>query len=188
MKSLPPSPHDKGALRRSLLDIRRNIGDEDRVRSNAAIGSLLDQRFQMHPVSTLGVFWPIRQEPDLLSLYDRLAARGIRLSLPVVVGKNLPLQFAVWSPGDATAKDSFGVPVPEHPVFVATPQALLIPCVGFNAQRFRLGYGAGFYDRTLAVTPRPFTIGIAYSCQQAVFDASAHDVALDMIVTETLIG
>lgn len=182
--SLPPSPSDKNALRRSLLDIRRHIGDEDRARWNAAISERLELWLQTHPVATLGVFWPIRKEPDLLSLYERLAARGVQLSLPVVVGRDQPLRFAAWSPGDVMVKDSFGVPVPEQPVFVATPEALLIPCVGYNAGRFRLGYGGGFYDRTLTVVPRPLAIGIAYTCQQTDFGADPHDIALDVIITE----
>ena len=77
-----------------------------------------------------------------------------------------------------------GIAVPAPPRTVVQPQALLVPCVGFNADRIRLGYGGGFYDRTLENMPRPLTIGIGYACAQADFDAAPHDVALDMIVTE----
>ena len=121
----------------------------------------------------------------MLNLYGKLTAHGVRLSLPVVVGKDQPLRFAAWSPGDVMVKDSFGVPVPEQPLFGSTPEVLLIPCVGFNSERFRLGYGGGFYDRTLAVAPRPFAIGIAYACQRVDFETREHDIALDMIITET---
>jgi 5,10-methenyltetrahydrofolate synthetase len=65
------------------------------------------------------------------------------------------------------------------------PQALLIPCVGFNRNKIRLGYGGGFYDRTLAPLSRPRTVGIAYSCGLAEFDGAAHDIALDAVITET---
>jgi 5-formyltetrahydrofolate cyclo-ligase len=61
---------------------------------------------------------------------------------------------------------------------------LLIPCVGFNTARFRLGYGGGFYDRTLALSPRPFALGIAYQLSRAEFAAQAHDVAMDTVLTE----
>jgi len=182
--SLPPSPNDKRALRRALLDIRRSISEENLARWNAVISERLEQWFQTHPVTSLGVFWPMNKEPDLLGLYEKLSTRGVRLSLPVVVGKDQPLRFAAWKPGDAMVQDSFGVSVPEQPVFVTTPKTLLIPCVGFNTERFRLGYGGGFYDRTLAVTPKPLAIGIAYACLQADFGTETHDIALDMMVTD----
>ncbi|UUZ56730.1 hypothetical protein LP419_17725 [Massilia sp. H-1] len=67
---------------------------------------------------------------------------------------------------------------------VARPGALLIPCVGFNGERFRLGYGGGYYDRTLAPAPRPVTAGVAYQCLAADFASAPHDVALDRVLTE----
>ncbi len=84
-------------------------------------------------------------------------------------------------------KDACGVLVPAKWSEPIQPNTVLIPCVGFNAQRIRLGYGAGYYDRTLAIAPRPATIGIAYTCAQAAFDAAPHDIALDAIITETLL-
>jgi 5-formyltetrahydrofolate cyclo-ligase len=184
MKSLPPSHHDKAALRQSLLHLRRNINDDIRTRWNAAIADRLENWLTLHPVATLGVFWPIRKEPDLLDLYKKIAGLGVRLALPVVIAKDEPLGFAAWAPDDAMEKDAFGVPVPAQLIFVTMPETLLVPCVGFNEQGFRLGYGGGFYDRTLAREPKPLAIGIAYACQKAVFEIGAHDIALDMIITE----
>ena len=66
----------------------------------------------------------------------------------------------------------------------AQPPALLVPCLGFNDAGFRLGYGGGYYDRTLELAPRPFTLGIAYACLAAQFASAPHDVALDRIITE----
>jgi 5-formyltetrahydrofolate cyclo-ligase len=76
------------------------------------------------------------------------------------------------------------VAVPADLRMVARPGALLIPCLGFNGGRFRLGYGGGYYDRTLAQQPRPVTAGIAYNCLAAEFASAAHDVALDLVLTE----
>ncbi len=184
MKSLPPSSPDKRALRHTLLDVRRSVDESERAKWDIAIGAQLEQWLDAHPVDTLGIYWSIQKEPDLLPTYLKLAARGVQLLLPVTMGKGKPLKFAAWTPGDTLMKDSFGVPVPEQQVFGSTPPALLIPCVGFNADRFRLGYGGGFYDRTLALVPKSFAIGIAYSCQRTDFDISTHDIPLDMIVTE----
>jgi 5-formyltetrahydrofolate cyclo-ligase len=183
--SLPPSHQDKGALRRSLLAVRRGIDDRQRHQWDVAICTQLEHWLSSRPVGSLGIYWSIQNEPNLLPTYVRLAERGVRLFLPVVASKGKPLQFAAWTPGDAISKDAFGVPVPEQKVFGPYPDALLIPCVGFDHNRFRLGYGGGFYDRTLAVSPRPIAIGIAYACQQTTFEADPHDIALDVIITES---
>ncbi len=185
MMSLPPSPSDKAALRRALLERRQHISESDRARWNASIAFQLERFFESHPVAALGVFLPIRHEPDLSGLYAKLTAQRVSLLLPVVVSKNQPLRFAAWEPGDKMTTDAFGVPVPAQPILLPLPEALIVPCVGFNGHGFRLGYGGGFYDRTLAQKPRPLAIGVAYSCQQAVFDVGLHDIALDMIVTES---
>ena len=182
--SLPPSTTDKAALRRLLLERRKAIDPAERPSLNRAIGASLERWLAQHAITRLGVYWPIRHEPDLLSWYAILAERQIELALPCVVGPDAPLQFAAWKPGDAMIKDTFGVPVPAQPAWVALPQALLVPCVGFNAHGFRLGYGGGFYDRTLAVDPKPLTVGIAYSCLLAEFDIGPHDIALDVIITD----
>ena len=183
--SLPPSPSDKAALRRTLLDRRQRISDGDRLRWNAAIESRLEQWLASHTLTALGVYLPIRSEPELLGLYAKLVARGVKLSLPIVVGKDQPLRFTAWMPGDKMVRDAFGVPVPAQTSFVPMPEVLLVPCVGFNAQGFRLGYGGGFYDRTLAQTPKPVAIGIAYACQEAAFEVGVHDISMDVIITES---
>jgi 5,10-methenyltetrahydrofolate synthetase len=175
--------HDKQALRHILLADRQAVNGEVRSEWNAAIGERVIAFLAAHPATTLGVYWPIRGEPDLMQAYADIAASGVRLALPIVVGHDLPLQFAEWNPGDPMVKDAFGVSIPAATIEVQ-PDALLIPCVGFNGENIRLGYGGGFYDRTLAVLPRPTAIGIAYACCRAEFEGAAHDVALDFIITE----
>ena len=88
----------------------------------------------------------------------------------------------MWSPGDAMTKDSFGIPIPVVCEMIL-PQALLIPCVGFNENGYRLGYGGGFYDRTLAQDLRPMAIGIAYQNSQVLFQENTFDIQMDFIVT-----
>lgn len=116
-------------------------------------------------------------------LYATLSREGVKLALPVVLGKQRPLGFASWAPGDALVDDAYGVPTPVERDWMY-PEALLIPCVGFNADNIRLGYGGGLYDRTLATKPRPLAIGIAYASARASFSAGPHDVALDIIITD----
>ena len=116
-------------------------------------------------------------------MYADLAQEGVKLALPVVMGKGAPLGFAGWTPGDALVCDAHGVPTPVKKNLIR-PEALLIPCVGFNADNIRLGYGGGFYDRTLAVKPRPLAIGVAYASARTSFNADPHDIALDIVITE----
>ncbi|RZI43454.1 5-formyltetrahydrofolate cyclo-ligase [Herbaspirillum sp. HC18] len=175
----------KAALRRELLAKRQAIPLEVRARLDAAIGERVVAWWERQRIETLGVYWPIRGEPDLSPAYEALSARGAHLALPVVADEDAPLRFIEWKPGDAMTRDRFGVAIPVTGAEVR-PQALLIPCVGFNDQRYRLGYGGGFYDRTLAVAARPLAVGIGYECARAVFPSDVHDVALDAIITEAL--
>ena len=175
---------NKADLRRTLLAARSAIAADARLQYDAAIGAQVLAWWRTRPVQTLGIFWPMRGEPDLRKPYAELAAQGVQLALPLVVERDAPLQFAAWAPGDALVPDALGASIPAQTGVMLHPEALLIPCVGFNAERIRLGYGGGYYDRTLAVTPRPLAIGIAYANALATFEAAAHDVALDLIITE----
>ncbi|QDZ29122.1 5-formyltetrahydrofolate cyclo-ligase [Noviherbaspirillum sp. UKPF54] len=181
---MPNNTLDKAALRRVLLANRQAIAAEVRQQWDAAIGARMLAWWNANPVGSLGVYWPIRNEPDLRGLYQDLARQGVRLALPVVTARDAPLRFLGWQPGDALVRDGFGAMVPQETADEVKPDALLIPCVGFNPGNFRLGYGGGFYDRTLAVMPRPLAVGIAYECCRAEFDVDTFDIALDVMITE----
>jgi 5-formyltetrahydrofolate cyclo-ligase len=174
----------KTALRCALKEQRRGLDPATKAAWDSRIGCQLLAWWRQSKVAALGVYWPLYGEPDLRAAYDELAEAGVRLALPVVVARDAPLAFAAWTPGETMVKDGMGVAVPGDLHFVERPPALLVPCLGFNAQNFRLGYGGGYYDRTLAAAPRPYTLGIAYAYQSAAFAGDAHDVALDLIVTE----
>ncbi|MBV8634609.1 MAG: 5-formyltetrahydrofolate cyclo-ligase, partial [Burkholderiaceae bacterium] len=145
----------KPDLRRVLLTQRQALTPEQRSAHDAALGERLLRWSEQQSLSCLGVYWPIRGEPDLRDAYAELARRGLHLALPVMTGRDAPLAFAAWAPGDALEEGAMKVPIPKAPQRFVTPDALLIPCVGFNQARLRLGYGGGFYDRTLANEPRP---------------------------------
>lgn len=185
---MPETTPDKTTLRRTLLAERQTIALEVRNQWDAEISARLLDWWTVHKVETLGVYWPVRGEPDLRVAYAQLAARGVQLALPVVVGRDQPLRFAAWTPGDALVKDALGVSIPAAASEGLEPAAVLVPCVGFNARKFRLGYGGGFYDRTLALEPRPIAVGIAYRCALVEFDSDPHDIALDQIITEQSSG
>lgn len=171
-------------MRKELLSTRRNIPATTRAQWDADICRHIVTWWQEARVQALGVYWPLKDEPDLHPAYAELARLGVQLLLPVVLKKDAPLEFALWQSGEPLVKDTMGIAVPAHLRITPYPPALLVPCLGFNAQGYRLGYGGGFYDRTLEKAPRPATVGIAYRCLAADFGSDGHDVALDRIVTE----
>ena len=184
----PPAPATilKADLRKQLLTARRALDTATRAAWDRAIGEQVVTWWKNARPAALGVYWPLRDEPDLHAAYAELAQLGARLLLPVVVEKHRALEFAEWRIGEPMVKDAMGVAVPADLRLQAEyPPALLVPCLGFNPQGYRLGYGGGFYDRTLARSPRPQTLGIAYQCLRVPFDSDGHDVALDRIVTES---
>jgi 5,10-methenyltetrahydrofolate synthetase len=174
----------KTLLRKALLARRRGYDAAARAQWDAAIGERIVAWCAARNVAALGVYWALPGEPELGATYAELAACGMRLLLPVVVEKDAPLLFAQWTPGEPMLKDGMGVAVPAQRRIEPTPPALLVPCLGFNDARLRLGYGGGFYDRTLALPPRPVTLGVAYAGMQADFAGESHDIALDNIATE----
>jgi 5,10-methenyltetrahydrofolate synthetase len=168
----------------ALRATRRAIDPATRVQWDAHIGAQVLAWWRKRQLPALGVYLPIHGEPDIRAAFDELVQAGAQLALPVVVARDAPLAFAAWTPGQPMVADGMGVMVPGDLHFVERPPALLVPCLGFNSEGYRLGYGGGFYDRTLEAPPRPHTLGIAYACQQATFAHAPHDVALDVIVTE----
>jgi 5,10-methenyltetrahydrofolate synthetase len=139
-------------------------------------------------VRALAFFWPIRGEPDLRPVVaDWLAGAERRVAaLPVVAGDTLA--FHAWTHDAPMRAAEFGIPVPARgrPV---QPDCLLIPCVGFDARRYRLGYGGGYYDRTLANTvPWPLCVGVAFEVGRVgSIEPMAHDIALDAVITDAAI-
>jgi 5-formyltetrahydrofolate cyclo-ligase len=139
--------------------------------------------FQGH---RLGFFWPTRSEPDLAALVQRWlqADRSRIAALPVIEGELL--RFAPWTPGVALVTGPFDVQIPDTAQRI-DPQALVIPCVGIDRLRYRLGYGGGYYDRTLAtMSPHPITVGVGFDCARIqTIDPKPHDLQLDLAITES---
>jgi 5,10-methenyltetrahydrofolate synthetase len=174
----------KAALRKALKTARRGLDPAIKVQWDAHIGAQVLAWWRLRQMDTVGVYWPLAGEPDLRAAYAELALAGVRLALPVVMERDAPLAFTEWQLDEPMLVDEMGVAVPATLRFVERPPALLIPCLGFNEGGYRLGYGGGYYDRTLELVPRPLTLGIAYSNQEAQFGHAAHDVPLDLVVTE----
>jgi 5-formyltetrahydrofolate cyclo-ligase len=175
---------EKHQLRKKLLALRKAMPPEEKAWRDKAIGERFLAWLEENPAASIGVYWPTQGEPDLTGVYPLLAGGGTRLALPVVVKRDAPLMFHAWRPGDALAADVHGVMAPVGCGEIVWPELLLMPCVGFNDQGYRLGYGGGYYDRTLAVKQPPRTVGITYAMCEAVFGAGGHDVRIDVVITE----
>lgn len=134
----------------------------------------------------LSAYWPIKGEPDLRSLMADLHLAGVRVALPLVEVKLAPLVFRRWTPGTHMVRGDWNIPVPPPEAEAVTPDVALAPLVGWDREGFRLGYGGGYFDRTLAhLSPRPFVIGIGLQAAElATIYPQPHDVPLDAILTE----
>lgn len=136
--------------------------------------------------AVVSAYWPRAGEIDCRPLMHDLAGRGCRVCLPIVVAKSQPLQFRAWGgTADELVPGPFGVCEPPATAALVTPQVLLVPLLAFDGRGIRLGYGGGYYDRTLAGL-RATAIGLAFAAQRvAELPRGPYDQALDWIVTDT---
>lgn len=175
---------EKSNLRRQLRLRRAAIEGQQKQAWDQAIAAQLIEIVLKKQPSCLAVYWPIQSEPMLLDCFSNLHRLGISLALPIVIAKGQALKFVPWAPGQIMEKDSFGIPTPVARELEVAPDCILAPCVGFSTDNYRLGYGGGFYDRSLALHPKASSIGIAYELSRAAFTPDQYDISLDIIVTE----
>jgi 5-formyltetrahydrofolate cyclo-ligase len=127
--------------------------------------------------------WPLPGEIDLRPLLEELHARGHAVVLPVTPPRGHPLIFRRWRPGDVLVPERFGTMAPAGEE--AVPDFLLVPLLAFDRRGYRLGYGGGYYDRTLAGLPRRFALGFGFAAQEMdVVPAGPTDIRLDAVATE----
>ncbi|HMW17787.1 MAG TPA: 5-formyltetrahydrofolate cyclo-ligase [Accumulibacter sp.] len=179
---------ERSRLRRLLLARRQALPAVEWARLSAVVSENLQAGFPELATACVAFFWPHRQEADLRPLIRRwwqAAQPGFIAALPVVTAENSALAFRRWTPASTMIADRYGIPTPADGDFV-TPAALLIPVNGFDAAGYRLGYGGGYFDRTLAsLQPRPLAIGIGFELLRlSAFPHAAHDQPLDAVVTE----
>lgn len=147
---------------------------------------LLQDQFDGARGKILSGYWPIKGEPDLRPLFARLHHAGVTIALPIVETKAAPLVFRRWTPETRMVRGDWNIPVPPPEAEALIPDIALAPVVGWTEEGFRLGYGGGYFDRTLAaLSPRPFTIGIGMeSARLPTIFPQPHDIPLDAILTE----
>lgn len=173
------------ARRAELIALREAMPQEERRAKQDAIEATIRAQFTELSRGIIGFYWPFRGEMGFHRLVRDLTDAGARAALPVVVEKNQPLQFRTWQPGAPMTRGVWNIPVPAEGAAVR-PTALIVPLVGFDGARYRLGYGGGYYDRTLAVMdPRPLTIGVGFEAMRLkTIHPEPHDIPMTAIVTE----
>lgn len=182
---------DKAAVRAAALSRRAAVpGDtrRDFAQRLAEIGPSLVRDRSPAPRPVASVYHPIRDEADTTPLFEALTLRGLSTALPVTGGRGQALQFLLWRPGDPVAPGTWGVPEPLPTAPSVDPDFLFIPLAAFDRRGFRLGYGAGFYDNSLAALRRRkavLAVGIAYAVQEVDrVPTEPHDEPLDGLITE----
>lgn len=159
-------------------DVRRRYGEQIAARLEKAIGDVTGM--------IISAYWPFRGEPDLRPLLERVAVRGGRTALPVVTARGEPLVFRAWTSGDPLERGVWNIPIPTSDAEVVVPDVVIAPVVGFDPACYRLGYGGGFFDRTLAaMSNKPRVFGVGY-CQAAIVTIypQPHDIPMNLVVTE----
>lgn len=185
------SQSEKKALRQQLVEAR--LAMTDRHQRALELQHVMRIWLVGRPDTVIGAYWPIKGEFDPLPALHRWKEDGElldhpqrrRIGLPVVDKVHKTLVFHAWYPGCRMEEDAYGIPKPKD-TEVIVPTLLFVPCVGYGPGGYRLGYGGGFYDRTLAtLQPKPYTVGLGYTQGfLPEFEPEPHDVPLDAILNE----
>lgn len=173
------------ARRTELIAQRVAIPAQQRAAWSAVISDHLIAALNQIPPGVLGFYWPIRGEFDPRRAVMTLLEREWRAALPVVVGKDVPLEYRAWTPDTVMERGALGIMAPREGAPVL-PDVVLAPVVGYDGMRFRLGNGGGYFDRTLAeLDPPPLAIGIGFTLGRLdTIRPQPHDKPMDMIITE----
>lgn len=178
----------KAELRAEARSRRRTAAASGREAGKRA-AEIFFSAVDVSGASTISGYWPIKEELDARPILEELAARGHGIGLPVIVEPGLALIFRRWSPGAPLERAGFGTMIPPKDAPEVTPALLLVPLLAFDRAGYRLGYGGGFYDRTLAQLRAPtktLAIGLAYGAQEIpAVPRDAFDQRLDWIVTDS---
>ena len=171
--------------REQLIANRLALTQDELESRRRSIDAYIERSFPGLARTRLAFCWPIQNEYDARYVARSLRERGAMTALPVVVAPRQPLVFREWHPGVELAKGALGIPYPVNSAEVV-PEAVLLPMNGWDAKGYRLGYGAGFFDRTLASLPkRPVVIGVTFELAKLeTIHPQSWDIPVDYVVTE----
>jgi 5,10-methenyltetrahydrofolate synthetase len=176
------------AERERLIAARCLLTVQDRLDQAAIIAGRLAQIVAASGMAApvVSVYWPIRGEPDLRAWMRTLFQSGVRVALPIATALGQPLVFREWRPEARMARGLWNIPHPAEGESMV-PNIVIAPLVGFDRQGYRLGYGGGFFDRTLArLDPKPLALGVGYpDAELRTIFPQPHDIPMDWVVTRS---
>ena len=174
----------RAAERQRLIALRLALPSSERAEHSRLVAEDLYRLIPRNADTIVSLYWPFRGEPDLRPVMHWARSAGLRAALPVVVAKGQPLVFRDWTPESRFERGVWNIPFPADGD-VVTPSVVVAPLVGFDPAGYRLGYGGGFFDRTLAGMPmKPLVIGVGRPTQQiSTIYPQPHDIPMDWIVT-----
>ena len=174
------------AERQRLIAKRLATTPQSRKEDAAVITDHVAERIGRIEGKIVSAYWPFRGEPDLRGLLGRIAASGGRTALPVVTEKGKPLMFRIWAPGDPLESGVWNIPIPGKTSREVVPDIVIAPVVGFDSRCYRLGYGGGFFDRTLAAMgTKRLVIGVGFeNAAIPTIYPQPYDIPMDIIITE----
>ena len=179
----------KAELREVALACRRKTASEARLRAGMCVADHVVKYFQKWPASIVAGYLPLGDEIDPVPTLSHLEQMGWKLTLPVVIGKGEPLLFRHWQQGDALETGAFNTCHPLPSASELIPDVLLVPLLAFDKEGQRIGWGGGFYDRTIAalrIQRSTLVLGVAFSCQRVdKVPCDNHDELLNGVITET---
>jgi 5-formyltetrahydrofolate cyclo-ligase len=182
-----------------LLDLKRRArtaANAQRLQAHKTLGERAGLMLAQHElpvvrkesIASVSGFYPYQAEINVLPLLARLVSEGWRTALPIVMAKGAALTFRAWAPGEPTGRGIWDIHIPLETAAELQPDVLLVPMLAFDRRGYRLGYGGGFYDRTLAELRKlkpVVAIGVAYAMQEMdEVPTAAYDEPLDWILTE----
>lgn len=176
----------KAALRKKAHAIRAALAPDFRAEAAQAVAAHFFENIAFAPEDVIAGYWRIRDELDCQPILVRLMDGGQGVVLPVVAGPDAPLDLRLWQADAPLYEAGFGTLAPSDLAPRAAPDLILVPLLGFDAQGTRLGYGGGYYDRTIAtLAKKPLLVGLAFAAQEMPdIPHETHDVPLDAVVTE----
>ena len=185
---------DRRELRKKLRSARASLTPAQRIAAASALAAQLEQLPEFIVDPRIAGYWAVGGEMSLHAIFGALRSRGQHYHLPVVMADG-DLRFVEWKPGNPVHQNHHGIPEPDHDASeLIAPKALdvvLVPLLGFDRRGYRIGSGAGYYDRSFAFLQntarpaQPVLVGIGYSAQEVrTIDAEAWDVRMDFIATE----
>lgn len=189
-ETAPIQPADlklwRNTERARLIKDRLSIPTKSRRLHDARITESLETALGTVEGLTVSAYWPFRGEPNLLPFLEGVEARGGHCALPVAIALGQPLIFRAWATGEPLERGVWNIPIPGEQAPVVIPDVVIAPVIGFDPAGYRLGYGGGFFDRTLAALaekPRVFGVGYGQAALPTIHP-QWHDIPMDIVITE----